>query len=114
MALDTMGDYIAEARRLMQDEVQPYRYPDADIIEAMNLAIMEARRLRPDLFLGRFNTLPSVSAAGDAIDIEPMYRPAFTYYIVGRTQLRDAESTQDQRAAGLMNKFVSQMLTITS
>ena len=114
MALDTMGDYIAETRRLMQDEVTPYRYPDGDIIEAMNIALLEARRLRPDLFLGRHDNVPTISAAGDAIVFEPMYRPSLVYYLAGRTQLRDAESTQDQRASALMNKFIAQLLTIQS
>jgi hypothetical protein len=46
--------------------------------------------------------------------MDPMYRSALVYYIVGRAQLRDDESTTDQRASALLTKFVGQMLTIQS
>jgi hypothetical protein len=110
--LDLVSDYITEARRLLQDTVSPFRYPDADLIAALNIAVLEARRLRPELFIGRFNTLPTVSTGADAFDIDPMYRPSFVYYIVGRVELRDSEDTKDARASALMNKFVAQLLTI--
>lgn len=115
MALDTVQDYIDEARVLLQDKDTPFRYSDAELIRILNIAIMEARRLRPDIFLGKMHiTLQSYTAVGNAVDLEPMYRPAFVYYMVGRAELRDAEHTQDSRAAALMNKFVSQMLVLQS
>ena len=118
-ALDTVADYIAECRRLLQDEDTPPRYPDSDIVENLNMALLEARRLRADLFLPMGFEQPFYDASG-AIDLtakvnfEPMYRPSLIYYIVGRTQLRDDEETTDQRASALMNKFLGQMLTIAS
>ena len=114
MALDTVGDYILEARRLLQDEVAPHRYPELDLIQAFDIALMEARRIRPDLFLGRFGNLPRAYSADQPLEIDPMYRPTFVYYIAGRAQLRDAEGAQDQRASALMNKFVAQLLTVQS
>jgi hypothetical protein len=39
---------------------------------------------------------------------------AFVYYICGQAQLRDDENVQDSRAVTFLNKFTSQMLTITS
>jgi hypothetical protein len=112
--LATAASYIQEARRLLQDEVVPYRYPSADMIAALNIAVFEARRLRPELFLGQFDTLPQVTLESDAFLIEPMYRPAFLYYLIGRMELRDAEDGKDQRASVLLNKFVAQLLTIQS
>ena len=50
MALDTVQDYVSAARVLLQDTVAPYRYSDADMIAELNLAILEAKRVRPDLF----------------------------------------------------------------
>jgi hypothetical protein len=110
--LDLVSDYITEARRLLQDQVAPHRYPDADLIEALNIAVLEARRLRPELFIGRFNALPQVVSPDQPLVMEPMYRPSFLYYMVGRVELRDSEDTKDSRASALMNKFVAQMLTI--
>jgi hypothetical protein len=110
--LDLVSDYITEARRLLQDQVVPHRYPDTDLIQALNIAVLEARRLRPELFIGRFGALPQVVSPDQPFDMEPMYRPSFVYYIVGRVELRDSEDTKDSRASALMNKFVAQMLTI--
>jgi hypothetical protein len=117
-ALDTVGQYLEEARRLLQDEIDPYRYPDDDLVDALNIGILEARRLRADLFLPLFD-IPYFTPTGTInmaapVSMDPMYRPALVYYMVGRAQLRDDEPTTDQRAAGLMTKFTAQLLTIQS
>lgn len=114
MALDTVADYIEESRRLLQDTVAPFRYSDAELIESLNIAILEARRLRPDLFLGRFDNLPDYTATGTTVVMDPQYRSSFVYYMIGRASLRDAEAAQDSRATVFLNKFVSQMLTVQS
>lgn len=115
MALDTVQDYVDRARVLLQDQVAPYRYPDADLVENLNMGILEARRLRPELLKNYFRTtLPDFSTAAMSADvpIDPMYRVAFVYYICGQAQLRDEENTQDTRAAAFLNKFVAQMLSL--
>jgi hypothetical protein len=118
-ALETVGQYLDEARRLLQDEYAPaYRYPDKDLVEALNIGLMEARRLRPDLFLPLFE-VPFVDTAGTIdtttkITLDPMYRSSLIYYVVGRAQLRDDEPTEDQRASALLQKFIGQMLVLAS
>lgn len=115
MALDTVQDYVDRARVLLQDQYEPYRYPDTDLVEALSEAILEARRLRPDLLTGYFRTsLPdfSTSSMSQSVPIDPQYRVAFVYYICGQAQLRDDENDQDSRAAVFLNKFVAQLLTI--
>lgn len=112
MALDTVSDYVVSARRLLLDEVEPYRYPTADLVDALNMGILEARKIRPDLFLAKFRTvLPSYSAStlSAAVEIDPMYRVPFVYYIVGMVQLRDDEATQDQRASGFLATFETKL-----
>jgi len=119
-ALETVGQYLEESRRLLQDEVVPYRYPDKDLIDALNIALMEARRLRADLFLPLFELPwfdPGETPGPDLtkpVTIDPMYRSSLVYYVVGRMQLRDDEPTTDQRAAGLLGKFTAQLLTVNS
>lgn len=110
--LDTVQKFVTESRVLLQDTVEPYRYATSEIIEALNIAVLEARRLRPDMFIGSFSSLPSYSSVNDTVTLEPMYRPSFVYYIAGRMQLRDDETAQDQRATILMNKFVAQLLAV--
>ena len=120
-ALETVGQYLEESRRLLQDEFTPYRYPEDDLIDALNIGLLEARRLRADLFLPRFDIpwfdpAPGVLATTKAkpVPLDNMYRQSLVYYMVGRMQLRDDEATADARAASLMVKFVSQMLSIQS
>ena len=112
--LDNVGKVINEARVLLQDTVEPYRYPTTELVEALNIGVLEARRLRPELFVGAPYMMSSYSALGDAFSIDPMYRPSFIYYVAGRAQLRDDEPSQDQRATVLMNKFIAQLLSITA
>jgi len=119
--LGTVGQYLEESRRLLQDEFLPYRYPDDDLVDALNIALLEARRLRADLFLPAFE-IPYFDPTAGAlpttktkpVPFEPMYRQSLVYYIVGRAQLRDDESTTDARAASLMTKFTAQLLSIQS
>lgn len=108
MALDTVADYIAKSRTLLLDEVAPYRYSDADLVESLNEGIQESRRTRPDLWLSKFRSgLPqySTAALSAAVDIDEMYRMAFVYYMCGQAQLSDQEDTQDSRAMAFLGKF---------
>jgi hypothetical protein len=115
MALDTVQDYVDRARVLLLDQVEPYRYPTADLVENLNMGILEMRRLRPDLLLSKFRTtLPEYSAGAlsTQVDMDPQYRMSLIYYICGHAQLRDDENVQDSRAVTFLNKFTSQLLTL--
>lgn len=118
MALDTVQDYIDQARVLLLDNaIAPYRYPDADIVAALNMGLMETRRIRPELVKNYFrSTIPSFTTSGltDAVPYDVQYRTALLYYICGHCQMRDDENNEDSRAAAFKNKFVSQLLTIAS
>lgn len=116
-ALATVGDYLKETRVLLQDTRVPYRYPDVDIVTALNIGLQEAYRLRSDLFLNDLSfDIPAFDATAPTtpVPLEIGYRQAFVYYMVGRIQLRDQEDTTDQRAGALLQKFLGQMLTIAS
>jgi hypothetical protein len=117
MALSTVQDYVDRARVLLQDQVAPYRYQDTELVAAIGLAILEMRRLRPDIVKTFFRTtLPefSTSSMTTAVPIDPQYRVAILYYVCGHAQLRDDENTQDSRATVFLNKFVAQLLSIAS
>lgn len=105
--LDTVSDYVTQARILLQDQVgSPFRYPDADLLQALNLAMLEARRLRPDLFLDASFVPPNFSAIdATAVEIDQQYRLPFVNYVVGYVQLRDQEDTQDSRALEFISAF---------
>ncbi len=52
-ALDTVTDYISDARTLLQDTISPYRYDDPSMLVAFNVTLLEVRRVRADLFVFR-------------------------------------------------------------
>ncbi|MCK1742181.1 hypothetical protein IVA80_15255 [Bradyrhizobium sp. 139] len=107
--LDTVADYVREARTLLQDTVPTYRYSDPELLSALNMAVLTARRLRPDLFLNL--TVPYFTAVdATAFAMDAQYRVSFIYFIVGHAQLRDEEDTQDSRAAAFLGKFTQQLV----
>lgn len=118
MALELVSDYVVQARVLLQDQVQPYRYPDIDIVAALNMAVADLSRMRPDLVFktlrtGSF-TQYSTASPSVAVVMDQRYRQAILYYIVGFIQLRDDEDSQDARAVNFMSKFTSELLTPTA
>jgi len=111
--LATVQDYVTAARVLLNDTDPDYRYSDDDLLLALNLGLLEARKLRADLFLGRTDAVPSFAAVNTtAVDFDPQYRVALLYYIVGYTQLIDEEDTQDARAASFINMFKQALVVL--
>ncbi len=103
----TVADYIKDARVLLLDTVAPYRYQPMELLVAFNTALLEARRLRADLFVHKWgNRVPQYDQINnDAVPIEPQFRLAFVYGTVGMAIARDDEDVQDERA----NSFLGYM-----
>jgi hypothetical protein len=110
--LQTVEGYVRTVRTLLLDNTRPYRYHDNAIVEALNLALLEARKLRADLFLGRHHMeVPEYEApSGEIVPIEPQFRLGFVYGIAWQVLDQDEEDVQDARANTFMARFV-QMLT---
>jgi hypothetical protein len=110
-ALDTVAQYVSLARTLLQDtKDSPYRYSDTDLVLGLNLALMEAKKLRPDLFITL--TLPFFTANDSTLVVwDAMYRVPLVYYMSAHVQLRDDEEVQDQRAAAFLGLFKAQLTT---
>ena len=111
----SLGDLMTDARVLLQDTRSPFRYREADLYTGLNAALMQARRLRPDLFLGRFgrekfNYAPADSA--QPFPLAPWYWEAAVEFVVGRAELREDEFTNDGRAVALLNRFRAKLLTM--
>jgi hypothetical protein len=110
-ALDTVGKIIGYARTLLQDTYEPaYRYPTADLIDALNAGLLDARRLRPDLFLYTPTNVPFYTTPDEVIDLDQQYRLALVYFILGTAQFRDEEDVTDARAGLFMLKFTSMLI----
>jgi len=112
-ALETVQDYITAARSLLQDTVDsPYRYSNADLVAALNYAVSEASRLRPDFFIDIDVPFFVVGSLSDEVGFTPAYVLPLLMFVVGFVQLRDAEDTQDARAVGFMGKFSQALLAL--
>lgn len=109
-ALETIDDYIDDGRTLLQDTIAPYRYSDASLIIGMNVALLEGRRLRPDLYVYNKNCGPTGVQSFQAKDgtklvMEEQFRLAFLHGMVAHALERDQEDIQDARAAAFMGIF---------
>lgn len=109
----TIGDCITEARRILQDTVTPYRWTDDDLYDALNLALSEARRMRPDLFLADlFATTATVYTAADAATAFPIwdaYMVAIVAFVVGWASLRDDQFADDGRSLKFLATLKAQL-----
>jgi hypothetical protein len=107
--LDTVANYVTEARAILQDTQVPYRYSDADLKNALGLGVYEARRLRADLFMDHVDTVvPDItSATADAtnVAIDKMYRLQLVHFMVGHVMKRDEEEASEARAGGFLGAF---------
>jgi hypothetical protein len=111
-ALETVGDYLSDARTLLQDVIPPYRYDDLSLLMAFNVTLLEARRLRADLFI--YNTdctrnpgqVPFYSAVdAEQVPMEVSFRLPMVYGLVGHALARDQDDYQDSRASSFMQLF---------
>ncbi|WP_374309877.1 hypothetical protein [Methylocella sp.] len=128
MGLDTAADYVAGARNLLQDRVEPHRFGTDQLVEALNYAFGEIARMRPDMLLeGRYTvrlrrrelfeplSAPRFHAddlSAQAVPLPLQYRLAVLYFVAGYVQLYDDEQTQDERASALVAKFEQQLTAV--
>lgn len=121
-ATRTVGQLLSEARLLLNDVVPisgAPRFTDANLIAALNEALVESRAKRPDAWLsyGLRQKIPQYVMPDDADTVIPMedqfYSP-FLFYVVGRSELVEDTFAENGRAVSLMNKFVSQLLRTAS
>ena len=113
--LQTVQDYVRAVRVLLQDKVHPYRYQDNEIVDALNLALLEARRVRSDLFVTRYgNRVPAYdyAQAAEEVPVEAQFRLGFMYGIAWQVLLRDQEDVQDERANSFSNIFHTMLVGV--
>jgi hypothetical protein len=112
----TIDDAVAEARRILNDTnaTVGYRYDDATLVSALNMGLLEARRLRPDLFRAYYGAgLPRFAetdlATSTALPVNEMYMPPLAGFMAGWVELTDDEFTIDNRAGTLLQRFAAQL-----
>lgn len=101
---------LTSARTILQDTVAPYRYSDESLIGIVNEATYEARRVRPDLFMGKLRTsITPVASVSDTLPLSDQFYGPLLNFVVGRAEMRDDEFTNDKRAQTLYGAFYAAM-----
>ena len=86
----TPSDIIVEARKLLQDTREPFRYSDVDLLGYFNQVLRRALTVRPDLFTV-VTDVPLV--AGDVLQSLPAdaHRLVDIYYVKGYNSVNEVE-----------------------
>jgi hypothetical protein len=108
--MTTFAQLTASARVLLND-VDKIRYSDAQLIEYANEAIADAKRVRPDLFLGQYTTALPTYTLSSVVPLSPEYEIYLKDYIISRSEFRDDEFTVDGRAGAFLQKFRNGLLS---
>lgn len=106
--LSTVEGMITGVRVLLLDKIEPFRYSDHSLLAALNIALNEGRRLRPDIFIARYGVEEPAQYAeisGEQIPVERQFLLAFEYGVAGHALLRDEEDIQDSRANTFLANF---------
>jgi hypothetical protein len=113
----TFQTVMDDSRILLNDEITALnptpRYTEAQLMSYARSALIEARRVRPDLFLSNLTTSFASYTAASTIPISDDYLLAMVDYVVHRAELRDDEFAVDGRSASLYQKFKAGLLGIT-
>lgn len=116
--LSTVQDYVNDARTLLQDKISPFRYSDDELVTALNIALLDTRRVRADLFLGD-GTATSLSSVQNftvpdttVVNIEQAFRLAVLFGVCAHALARDQEDVQDARSAAFMELWRKKLLSL--
>lgn len=106
-------DYIKDARTLLQDTIIPYRYDDDSLVVALNAAMLDGRRLRPDLFANSLDNVQQFSQNDSTqVIMEQSFQLAFVYGLCAHAMSRDQEDIQDERATDYMRTFTKSLIGV--
>ena len=106
----TVQAVIDRVRETLQD-AQGIRYSTAEICSHTVDAVVQARSVRPDLFVDSYAApLPDVLTAIDTLPLPDQLFAALAYYVTGACELRDDEFALDGRAMTLMQGYTKKLV----
>jgi hypothetical protein len=109
---------IDEAREILQDVDEPYRYTDTILLNILNRALQELGRIRPDAFWSTFSADDIVVPEVTTLDLSTTFPLPMQFYLpvvsflVAWAEVLDDEFTQDGRAGMLLQQFKTQVLSL--
>jgi hypothetical protein len=112
----TFQQIIDEARVILNDQVidsnTVTRYTEAQLLGYIRQAVIEARRVRPDLFMSNLTAAFPPFAVTDTVPVPEEYHLCLSDYAAHRAELRDDEFAVDGRASTLFQKFKSGLMGV--
>ena len=112
----TFQSILDEARTLLNDEVIDEstitRYTATQLLGYTRQGLVEARRVRPDLFLSNLTGAFPAYAATDVVPMPEEYHVCLADYVVHRAELRDDEFAVDGRSTNLYQKFKAGLMGV--
>lgn len=113
-------DLIRTVREVIQDLGMEFdfdgdRHSDTKLIRYVNMALLDAFRVRPDIFdlCGYPETIPQITVeqfeANDPLPVEMVFFSAIADYVAGLVALGDDEFVVDGRAVTLLNRFTQKL-----
>lgn len=100
----TVQQIIDRARYTLNDPDKT-RYPDAELLDYTNDALLVMRKKRPDLFIGQWAALPSGLALGANWPTSDEYTVSVQAYIIARAEAKEDEYEDTSRAAQFVQAF---------
>lgn len=115
--MTTFQQILDDARVVLNDQLDPSgsndpRYTEAQLMLYARQALVEARRIRPDLFLSNLTGDFPAYAATDNVPVPEAYVVPLIDYVISRAEMRDDEFAVDGRAATLFQKFKSGLMGV--
>lgn len=108
-----IGDIVTQATEILVD-TDGDRYTPTQLVELVNDAIRDIRRVRPDAFIGNYgDPLPAYTIADLDEDwpLDDQFVTAVIDYVAARASYRDDEFVEDARAITLNREFIRKLTT---
>ena len=96
---------VVDAARIPLNDKDKVRFEDSELLGYANDGILRIRQRRPDLFLGRWFSLPGSLALTDIFPLHDELKPALADYVTARAEFKDDEFSENGRAAASLALF---------
>ena len=94
-------DVVAQARYILGDSSEPYRYTEEELVIHANNATSEARRIRPDMFDGTHDLTLEDGDIDSPVALSANYFVPLVFYVAGMAELGDDEHANSGRAVAV-------------
>ena len=99
----TPADVVTEVRRLVQDQITPYRYSDTVLLGYVNQTLKRMSILRPDLFTDIVDIPTTANSAVQALPAEAI-RLVDIFQVKGGNAITEVDrETMNRNYPGWMN-----------